>query len=75
MEGLLLFPYFVVGLVLSWVGMGRMLRGNHNAPKMVHAGIGAMGLLIVFLWPIALVAYANFLVAKAAHRLYLKLVG
>ncbi len=72
MSSLLWVLYAVVGLVLSQMAMGRMLRGNHTAARTVHFGIAGVGLLVVVAWPVVLFAYANFLLAKVLHRQWLE---
>lgn len=67
--------YAGIGIACSQFAMGRMLRGNHTAPRSYHYLIGTLGALVVVAWPVAAVAYLNFLVAKAGHRAWLKMRG
>lgn len=71
----LLFLYALLGLALSHIAMGRMLRGNHNAPRGQHVLIGFLGFVTIVLWPIALLAYLNFLLGKKLHALYMSHFG
>ena len=64
----LLGLYFVIGSFCGFIANVSLLKGNHSAPNLVHFHIGMIGGAVTLFWPVAILVYVIFFVAKrSAH--------